>query len=79
MQDFQYRRKDAMKKLIAISMIITTGLLTACSTGQKQATGIIGGGAAGGLVGGAVTGGSPVGAAIGAVGGALLGNEVSKH
>ncbi|MCC2666162.1 MAG: hypothetical protein K0R24_67 [Gammaproteobacteria bacterium] len=60
-------------------MIITTSFLTACTTGQKQATGIIGGGAVGGLVGGAVTGGSPVGAAVGAVGGAFVGNAVSKH
>lgn len=68
-----------MKTVIAIAMIITTGLLTACTTGQKQAGGIIGGGAVGGVLGSAVTGGSPVGAAVGAVGGAFVGNAVSKN
>jgi len=68
-----------MKKLIAIVMIVSTSLLTACTTGQKQATGIVGGGVVGGVVGSAVTGGSPVGAAVGAIGGAFVGNAVSKN
>lgn len=67
-----------MKKLIAILLVLSLTSLTACTTGEKQTAGIVGGGVVGGVVGGAVTGGSPVGAAVGAVGGALVGNEISK-
>lgn len=68
-----------MKKCIAIFiMIVATGMLTACTTGQKQTAGIVGGGVVGGVAGGAITGGSPVGAAVGAIGGAVVGNELTK-
>ena len=68
-----------MKKLIAMLLILCLTGLTACTTGEKQTAGIVGGGVVGGVVGNAVTGGSAVGTGVGAVGGALLGNEVSKH
>ncbi len=68
-----------MKKFIAIGMmIIATGSLAACSTGEKQTAGIVGGGVIGGVAGSAITGGSPVGAAIGAIGGAVVGNQLTK-
>lgn len=68
-----------MKKYIAIFiMIAATGMLTACTTGQKQTAGMVGGGVIGGVAGSAITGGSPVGAAIGAIGGAVVGNELAK-
>jgi osmotically inducible lipoprotein OsmB len=69
-----------MKKLIASIMIIfTMGSMTACTTGQKQATGIAGGAVVGGVAGSALTGGSTVGTVAGAVGGGLLGNYVATH
>ncbi len=67
-----------MKKLLAMILIISLTGLTACTTGQKQTAGIVGGGVVGGVLGGAVSGGSPVGVGIGAVGGALVGNELAK-
>jgi osmotically inducible lipoprotein OsmB len=68
-----------MKKFIALSLIILTAGLSACTTGEKQTAGIAGGGVIGGVAGSAITGGSAVGTVAGAVGGALIGNEISKH
>ncbi len=67
-----------MKKLLATFLIVSLTGLTACTTGEQQTAGIVGGGVVGGVLGGAITGGSPVGAAVGAVGGALVGNEIAK-
>lgn len=67
-----------MKKTLAVLFIMTLTSLTACTTGEKQTAGIVGGGVVGGVVGGAVTGGSPVGAAVGAIGGAVVGNQLTK-
>lgn len=65
-----------MKKLLAVLLVLS---LTACTTGEKQTAGIVGGGVVGGVAGNAITGGSAVGTAVGAVGGALVGNEIAKH
>jgi hypothetical protein len=65
-----------MKNFIA--MIIATGFLSACTTGEKHTSSIIGGGVVGGITGSVITGGNPVGAAAGAVGGALIGNRLAK-
>ncbi len=67
-----------MKKFIAMLLILSLTGLTACTTGQRQTAGIVGGGVVGGVVGNAVTGGSAVGTGVGAVGGALVGNELAK-
>lgn len=66
-----------MKKCIAICAILLT--MTACTTGQKQATGIIGGAAVGGLAGSALTGGSAGGAVAGAVLGGVAGSAIADH
>lgn len=69
-----------MKKLIAsLVIILTMGLMSACTTGEKQTAGIAGGAVLGGVAGSALTGGSAVGAVAGAVGGGLLGNYVATH
>ena len=68
-----------MKKYISImSVILVTGILSACTTGQKQDASMVAGGVVGGVIGGAVTNGSPVGAAVGAIGGAVVGNKLAK-
>jgi osmotically inducible lipoprotein OsmB len=73
------QEESTMKQFIAILlMILATGMLTACTTGQKQTAGIVGGGVVGGVAGSAITGGSPIGAAVGAIGGAVVGNQLTK-
>jgi osmotically inducible lipoprotein OsmB len=76
----QCREDRVMKNLIASIMItLALGSMSACTTGEKQATGIAGGAVLGGVAGNALTGGSAVGTVAGAVGGGLLGNYVATH
>lgn len=65
-----------MKKMILFSIVIilSLGLLTACTNRQM---GTVGGAAVGGLAGGAITG-SAAGAVVGAVGGGIIGNQLSR-
>jgi osmotically inducible lipoprotein OsmB len=69
-----------MKKLIAsIVIIFAASSMNACTTGEKQATGIAGGAVLGGVAGSAITGGSTAGTVAGAVGGGLLGNYIATQ
>jgi osmotically inducible lipoprotein OsmB len=68
-----------MKTFISVaSMVLAVGLLSACTTSERQDAGMVAGGVLGGVTGGALTGGSTAGVIAGAVGGGYLGRQVSK-
>jgi outer membrane lipoprotein SlyB len=67
-----------MKKIIlAISMLVLSLSITACSGVTRGDVGTVGGGVAGGVIGSAVTR-SPVGTIVGAVGGAVAGRAIAN-
>lgn len=69
-----------MKKSIfsSIAIIITIGMLTACTTSQRKDVGMVTGGVVGGVAGSALTGGSTAGTVAGAVGGAYVGRQITN-
>jgi len=65
-----------MKKLLPfVVIILSVGLMTACTNNQM---GTVGGAAVGGIAGSALTGGSPLGTVGGAVVGGVVGNSVTR-
>lgn len=73
------KKEFIMKKLISISIIFVTLLLSACSgTTSRQDVGMVAGGVVGGVAVGALTHGNPVGAVAGAIGGGLVGRELAQ-
>ena len=66
-----------MKKILLsiCAVILTAGLLTACT---NKDMGTVGGAALGGVAGSAITGGSVAGGVVGAVGGGLIGRAVTN-
>jgi osmotically inducible lipoprotein OsmB len=66
-----------MKKIILsiCTVLLSVGLMTACS---NKDMGTVGGAALGGLAGNVVTGGSAAGTVVGAVGGGLIGRAVTN-
>lgn len=67
-----------MKTSIVITTLSLAFMLSACTQGQRQTSGIVGGAAVGGLAGSALTGGSTAGTIVGAAVGGLAGNEIAK-
>lgn len=66
-----------MKKTLisCFAIVLTVGLLTACS---NRDVGTVGGAAIGGVIGHEVTGGSAAGTIVGAVGGGYVGRQLSR-
>lgn len=66
-----------MKKMTLsfLAIMLSLGLLTACT---NKDMGTVGGAALGGLAGNVVTGGSTAGTVVGAVGGGLVGRAVTN-
>ena len=67
-----------MNKILMTCTICLMLSLTACTTGERQDTGMVVGGVAGGVAGSALTGGSAIGTIGGAVGGAFIGRAVTN-
>lgn len=66
------------KTLLLCTLLVSFGLVSACSTSNRQDVGMVTGGVVGGAAGAALTNGSPAGAVVGAVGGAVVGRELAK-
>jgi outer membrane lipoprotein SlyB len=68
-----------MKELAALCTVflLTTGALSACSSGHKKDVGMLAGAAVGGLAGSAVAG-NTAGTIVGAAGGAYVGRQLAK-
>jgi len=68
-----------MKKILIsnIAIILTVGLLTGCTTSQRQDTGMVAGGVLGGVAGSALSGGNTAATIAGAVGGGYVGRELA--
>ena len=68
-------------KILNVTLITSTILLTACSSmtpQEKKITGTVGGAVAGGVIGDALLGG-PVGTIAGAAAGGVAGNVIGGH
>ena len=67
-----------MKKLFALfTILLITGILSACTSSEKKDAGMVAGGVVGGLAGHALTGGSTAGTIAGSVGGAYVGRQIA--
>ncbi len=68
-----------MKQLLSFTAICLLSFsLAACTSSQRQDTGMIAGGVVGGVAGSALTGGSTAGTIVGAVGGGYVGRQLAN-
>jgi osmotically inducible lipoprotein OsmB len=71
--------KALIRKLsMAVAIIMTLCVLSACTSSERKDAGMVAGGVVGGVAGSAITGGSTAGTIVGAVGGGYVGRQLSN-